>query len=213
MSLLLIETIRCVNGELHNLSNHQSRFNLVRKNFLGCTETIVLAEHIQVPDECKNGLFKCRVLYSEQIEKIEFLPHEYRSIQCLQVIKDDAIEYSYKYADREKLNDLFKLRGDCDDVLIVKNNCITDSYTANTVFFDGNKWWTPDTPLLPGTQRARLISEGLLKVCRITLDDLEKYTKVGLINAMQDLENMPVMDVDKIRKQIAEVHSDFQITV
>ncbi|MCK3683361.1 aminotransferase class IV [Maribellus sp. YY47] len=200
MSQLLIETIRCINGELHNLSYHQSRFNLVRKNFLGCTDTVVLKEHIQVPEECQNGLFKCRVLYSAQIEKIEFLPHEYRTIQSLQVIKEEAIDYGYKFADRENLGELFTQKGDCDDIVIVKNNCITDSYTANLVFFDGSEWWTPDTPLLPGTQRARLLSDGKIKVCRITLDDLDKYTKAGLINAMQDLENMPVITVENIRR-------------
>ncbi|MCE4564466.1 aminotransferase class IV [Maribellus sp. CM-23] len=200
MSQLLIETIKSLNGELYNLPYHQSRFNLVRKNFLGCTDTVLLKDQIQVPDECKNGLFKCRVLYSEQIEKIEFLPHEYRTIQCLQVVKNDTIDYAYKYADREKLTELFIQRGDCDDILIVKNNCITDSYTANPVFFDGNEWWTPDTPLLPGTQRARLLSEGKLKVCRITLDDLGKYSKIGLINALQEIDNMPLMDVENIRR-------------
>ncbi len=199
MSLLLIETIKSLNGELYNLPYHQSRFNLVRKNFLGCTDTVLLKDQIQVPDECKDGLFKCRVLYSEQIEKIEFLPHEYRTIQCLQVVKNDTIDYAYKYANRENLTELFKQRGDCDDILIVKNNCITDSYTANPVFFDGKEWWTPDTPLLAGTQRARLLSEGKLKVCRITLNDLGKYSKIGLINALQDLENMPLMDVENIR--------------
>jgi len=198
MSQLLIETIRCFNGELPNLPYHQSRFNLVRKNFLGCTDTVLLKDHIQIPEECKTGLFKCRVLYSEQIKEIEFLPHEYRTIQCLQVVKENAIDYAYKYADREKLNELFAQRGDCDDILIVKNNCITDSYTANVVFFDGNGWWTPDTPLLPGTQRARLLSEGKLKVCRITLDDLKKYTRAGLINALQDLENMPVIEMGAV---------------
>ncbi len=200
MSQLLIETIKSLNGELYNLPYHQSRFNLVRKNFLGCTDTVLLKDQIQVPEECKNSLFKCRVLYSEQIEKIEFLPHEYRTIQCLQVVKNDTIDYAYKYADRENLTELFKQRGDCDDILIVKNNCITDSYTTNPVFFDGNEWWTPDTPLLAGTQRARLLSEGKLKVCRITLDDLGKYSKIGLINALQDLENMPLMDVENIRR-------------
>jgi len=58
MSQLLIETIKSLNGELYNLPYHQSRFNLVRKNFLGCTDTVLLKDQIQVPDECKDGLFK-----------------------------------------------------------------------------------------------------------------------------------------------------------
>jgi 4-amino-4-deoxychorismate lyase len=98
------------------------------------------------------------------------------------------MDYRFKYTNRERLNLLFEQRGNCDDILIVKNGFITDSFIANVVFFDGRKWWTPDTPLLPGTQRARLIHEKKISVCPVTPDDLPKYEKAGLINAMQDLD-------------------------
>lgn len=199
MSRLLIETIKCENGRLCNLEFHQRRFSLAQKEYFGIDAPILLKNILQVPENCNAGLFKCRVLYSGKIEKIEFLPHNYRSVQSLKLVEDNEIDYHLKYADRERLSYLFEQRGDCDDILIVKNGCITDSYTANPVFWDGQHWWTPNTPLLPGTQRARLLEEEKIKACRITPADLQKYTKAGLINAMQDLENMPVIDVISIK--------------
>ncbi len=128
----------------------------------------------------------------------EFIPHEYRPVKSLKLVENNEIDYHFKYSDREKLNLLFELRGNCDDILIVKNGLITDSFVANVVLFDGLSWWTPDTPLLPGTQRSRLLQQKKIGKCRITPADLSKYQKIGLINAMQDLEEMPVIVINKI---------------
>lgn len=195
----LLETIKCCDGKLYNLDYHQDRFNETRKSFLGCTNEIKLSKVIQIPEEYKKGLFRCRIVYSNEIAKIEFFPHNYKEIKSLKLIEDDNIDYKFKYSDRKQLNELFEKRDDCDDILIVKNGCITDSFTANPVFFDGSKWWTPDTPLLSGTQRAKLIGEGKLSVCIITPETLNKYKKTGLINALQDLENMPVILIENIK--------------
>ncbi len=194
----LLETIKCLDGQLYNLPFHQSRFNLARKQFFLDAQPLLLAEITEVPEFAQTGLFRCRVLYSANIEKVEFLPHQYRSVKSLKLVEADNIDYAYKYENRQLLQVLYEQRGDADDILIVKNDCITDSFTANPVFFDGTHWWTPNTPLLPGTQRAHLLEKGQIKVCRITTADLTKYQKVGLINAMQDLENMPVVEINSI---------------
>lgn len=194
----LLETIKCKNGKLCNLKFHQARFNLARKNVFASTDIIDLKNVIKIPDTFMSGLFRCRILYTQKIEKIEFLPHVQKSIKSLRLVEDNTIDYQFKYADRAALENLYNTRGNCDDVLIVKNGCITDSFTANPIFFDGGKWWTPDTPLLPGTQRARLISEGKLSVCRIAPEKLSMFKKVGLINALQDMSDMPVLDINSI---------------
>ena len=195
----LIETIKCKDGKLFNLPFHQNRFNLARKENFGITDETELKDAVRIPPECSTGLFRCRVIYSKTIKKIEFLHHEYRQIQSLKLVEDNHIDYRYKFANRYYLEELFSRRGDCDDILIVKNGCITDSFTANLVFYDGSRWWTPDTPLLAGTQRAKLLNEGKIAVCRITPSDLKKYKKAGLINAMQDLEEMPVIEIDRVQ--------------
>lgn len=194
----LVETIKCYNGELVNLRYHQSRFNLARKaHFRPCNE-IDISGSINVPKKYSKGLYKCRLVYSQNIEKIEFLPHLFRTVESLKLVENNRIDYRYKYTDRRNLERLFAQRGDCDDILIVKNGVISDSFTANVVFYDGQTWWTPDTPLLPGTQRARLIFEKKIHVCSITPDDLSKFTKTGLINAMHNLEEMPVVQMDRV---------------
>jgi 4-amino-4-deoxychorismate lyase len=194
----LVETIKCKNGKLENLRYHQARFNLVRKEQFGENFEINLSEEIKVPEECQSGLFRCRVVYTSEIEKIEFLPHEFRKVESLKLVEDNSVDYHLKFTNRKNLDELFEKRGNCDDILIVKNGYITDSYVANVVFFDGIEWWTPDTPLLNGTRRADLIEEGKIKVCRITVDDLPRFEKAGLINAMQDLDEMPVIKIENI---------------
>jgi 4-amino-4-deoxychorismate lyase len=194
----LVETIKCKDGKLENLRYHQARFNLARKNQFDENLEINLYEEIKVPEECQSGLFRCRVVYASEIEKIEFHSHEYRKVESLKLVEDNTINYPFKFADRKRLNELFEKRGPCDDIVIVKNGCITDTYVANIVFFGGVEWWTPDKPLLHGTRRAQLIEEGKIKVCRITPNDLPRFEKAGLINAMQDLREMPVIKIENI---------------
>jgi len=194
----LVETIKCKNGKLENLRYHQARFNLARKELFGENFELNLIEEIKVSEKYQTGLFRCRVIYASDIEKIEFHPYEYRKVESLKLMEDCTIDYRYKFTDRKKLNELFEKRENCDDILIVKNGCITDSYVANIVFFDGKEWWTPDTPLLHGTRRAQLIEESKIKVCRITPDDLPRFEKAGLINAMQGMDEMPVIRIGNI---------------
>jgi 4-amino-4-deoxychorismate lyase len=196
----LFETIKCEEGVLYNLSWHTARLLKARKEYFGLTGEIHLEELIKIPQDCMKGLFRCRVTYSPEIKTIEFLPHQFREIKRLKLLEDNMIHYPFKFTDRNALQKLFEKRGFCDDILIVKNGCITDSFTANPVFFDGHQWWTPDTPLLPGTQRARLLEEAKISECRITPGDLSKYKMAGLINAMQDLEHMPVISIKDIQK-------------
>lgn len=188
----LLETIKCFNGKLSNIEKHNERFNRSRKKCFGADNEIHLQEVIQIPEDAKTGLFRCRIIYSREIEKIEFVSHNFREINSLKLVEDNQIEYDFKFADRKALDNLFAKRGDCDDILIVKNGVVSDSYTANIVFFDGTKWWTPEMPLLTGTQRSRLLAEGKIFECSITPDDISKYTFVGLINAMWNLGELKI---------------------
>ncbi len=197
----LIETIKCNNGKLYNIRWHNERFNRARKELFGLPHEIDLGEIIKIPENCKKGLFRCRIMYSETIDKIEFVPHSFRKIKSLKLVEDNNIDYQFKFSNRKNLNSLFEKRGNCDDILIIKNGCITDSSTANCIFCDGQKWWTPDTPLLPGTQRAKLIYEEKIEVCRITPATISKYKKVGLINAMWDFGNMPMIEITHLSYQ------------
>jgi len=193
-----IETIQLLNGVLQNLEFHQIRFERTRREVLGIKNHPRLAEQITVPRGLDSGLLKCRVNYGKVIELIEFEPQLERKVNTLKLVYSDSIKYGYKYADRSELELLFQQRGDCDDILVVKKACISDSFYANVIFWDGLGWITPDTPLLPGTMRAFLLNRGLISEERITPDELNRFQKLKLINAMNDLDKAPEITIESI---------------
>ena len=134
----------------------------------------------------------------KEIERIEFELYSRRMVKSLKVVEADHISYSFKYFDRIALDALFAQRGNCDDILMVKNGCVTDTHFANTAFWDGATWFTPDTPLLPGTMRASLLEKGVLKMARITPGNLNNYHNIRLINALNDLEGGAEVPIEKV---------------
>lgn len=179
-----IETIKLLDGKLQNLPYHQMRLEKTRLQVLGLKKHPHLEEVIRIPGGLEQGLFKCRVTYGNIIDLIEFEPYARRVVKSLKLIESNIVEYGYKYLDRTALDALYLQRGSCDDILIVKQGSISDSYYANVIFWDGSRWFTPDTPLLQGTMRAFLLADGTLTSCRITPDDLGKFKQARLINAM-----------------------------
>lgn len=193
-----IETIRLQEGVLWNLPYHQARFERTRSRELGLSSHPRLEEIIQVPEGLEKDYLKCRVLYGEKIDRIEYEPYIRRRISSLKLVYSDKIAYASKYADRSELEKLYAERGSCDDILIVKEGCLSDSFYANAAFWDGTGWFTPDTPLLEGTMRASLLDQGMLREARIRKEDLGRYSKVRLINAMNDLQEGPEISMDQV---------------
>ncbi|MFN8346063.1 MAG: aminotransferase class IV family protein [Spirosomataceae bacterium] len=196
---IFIETVRLNNGLLSNLRYHNHRLNQTRKAHFETTEPWELSELIHLPERCQNGLFKCRVTYGLHVEKVEFEGYEPRLVQNLRLITDDSIDYPFKYQNRARLSLLFEQRGNADDVLIVKNGRITDTSYANIVFWNGLQWHTPTSCLLAGTQRARLLEEGVIWEKTIRAQDLPKYAYARIINSMLDFETTPSIPMSNIR--------------
>jgi len=187
---LLVETIRTEDGKLLNVVFHNERMIRSLYEIFGLKKEIDLEKHITVPLTAKNGIFKCRVEYDDKTTKIEFLPYIIRSVRSLKLIMDDNISYPCKYIKRDNIQRLMEMRGNCDDILIIKKGMVTDSSYANVVFRDLNgNWVTPSTYLLPGTRRASLLQRGLINETIITYRDINKYTEVKLINAMIGIDD------------------------
>jgi 4-amino-4-deoxychorismate lyase len=193
-----IETIQLKEGELKNLELHQERFERTRLEVLGLKKHPKLEQIIELPGGLEHGIFKCRVTYRKEIEFVEFEAHQQKNVRSLKIVRSDSVDYRYKYADRGELHKLYEQREGCDDILILKQNCITDSFFANVLLWDGMNWLTPDTPLLPGTMRAYLLRRGLIREDRITAANLSRYQRVRLINAMNDLQSAPEISADSI---------------
>jgi 4-amino-4-deoxychorismate lyase len=194
---LLFETIKVNNGSFCNLQYHSERMNTSRKLLLRSQNKIDLKALLTVPLECLSDVFKCRVSYDHYIHKIEFEKYKIRKIKTLQLVIADNIDYSHKFSDRSLLERL-KKSTDADEILIVKNGKITDTSFSNIVFFDGKKWVTPNSPLLKGTRRQELLDKEIIHERKICTDDLEKFKKAKLINAMLDFEESPEIEIINI---------------
>ena len=184
----LLETIYLKNGQWQNIAYHNQRFNQTRKEVFGNLEAIDLVDLIEIPDEYKIGDFRCRVIYEDEIESINFIKYTQKTIKKLRLVNIGDWEYEYKYADRNFLNRLLEENPEVDEVIMTQNGFITDCTIANLAFYDGKNWFTPSTPLLKGTKRQQLLEKQMIMEKEIKIEDISQYEGVCLINCFRNLE-------------------------
>lgn len=178
-----LETIRVENGEFVHLNKHLARLQQTISFFYG--KNVELAEReIQVPENFSKGLVKCRIIYSDSIEKIEFQSYQKRPIKRLKIVYDNTIDYAYKSTDREMINQLYLQKGDADEIIIVKDGFVTDSSFSNLLFENEKGLFTPTTYLLNGIQRQFLLEKKIIRECPIKEENIYRYSRIHLINAM-----------------------------
>ncbi|HEY6914841.1 MAG TPA: aminotransferase class IV [Paludibacter sp.] len=192
-----VESIKLKDGVFYRLKLHQERVN---KAFAACyptEEPISIFENLNqliVPQE---GIYKCRMVYDEDVQLLELVPYERREIRTLKLVETNLESLAYKLEDRTGFNAAFAQRGFCDDVLLVKNGLLTDTSYCNIALYDGQNWFTPLTPLLYGVNRAELLAQEILIEKDITVEELKNYQKIAMFNAMIEFGEM-VLDIDKI---------------
>lgn len=196
----LFETICIKNGQLQNQEWHQWRYKNSYLALYGKNPTDNITGNIVIPDEFHKGIYKLRIWYNKISKVIDYEKYNIKKISAVKLIEDNEINYALKFSNRDQLDDLYKKRKDCDDILIVKNGIITDSSYCNIIFFDGNDWVTPSSPLLNGTARERLLRQKIIKKQEIRINDLEKYTCFKLINAMRDFDIVEESNIKNIKE-------------
>lgn len=188
----LFETIRVEDGEICNLSYHQLRVS--RSSGIGLFEYI--NSSVTIPAV---GLYKLRIDYTELVicgHSIDlYAPKKIESLKC---VVDDEIDYHKKFADRTCFENLLAERGECDDILIIKNGMVTDISFANILFFDEDRWITSDSPLLEGSCRARLIEQNKIVAQRIMVEDLGRFSKFMIVNAMLDFDTQRSFKIEQL---------------
>jgi len=174
--MYFFETIKCENFEAFNLSYHEKRVaDTISMN-------LNLQDYIYAPSD---KLFRCKLVYNENsIIKVEYYPYKKKKIKSFKLIFDDEIDYSKKYLNRDALDNLYAQKEQFDEIIIVKNNKITDTSIASIAVFDGNIWSTPKEPLLEGTTRARLLEEGKIFEKHISVKMLKNAKKLALMSSM-----------------------------
>lgn len=194
---LLLETIKLLDGNFLNLSRHEQRMNRALKTLCGAEDHVELEPMLNALARPETGLYKCRIVYDDVSREIEFVPYTARPVQSLRVIEHDRISYEFKYTNRKLIDQLFALRKDCDDILIVKRGFVTDASYANVAFRRKNYWVTPWSALLKGTQRQKLIEQNILQEEDIRVEDIQTFDACKLINAMLEFD-APEIDVSNI---------------
>lgn len=192
-----VESIRLDNGVPSRLPYHQARMDQTIREVFGtsCPHKLEGILNEVVPSTA--GLIKWRVVYDDKNVTTEFAPYRAKEIVSLKLVHDNEIEYSHKSEDRQAIQKLWEKRGECHDVLIVKDGFVTDSSYANIVFKRLDRWVTPDTCLLKGTMRQFLLDEGIIIQDDIKESDIGRYESFKLINAMLGW-NFPARDVSNI---------------
>lgn len=195
--LQFIESIKVEDQKVFLLNRHQQRMTETFLHF-GKVCEINLQELFKELQHDENGLYKWRIVYDlNNIHKAQMLPYAISKLDDFELITNDDLDYSFKYLDREML-DSIKLKSNASEIIIVKNNSITDTSFSNILFLKNKQWYTPSSYLLNGVQRQQLLESKKIKIADITLDNIKEYSHFQLINAMNDFDDMFIYPIEKI---------------
>lgn len=182
----LVESLRVFHNQIEALPYHQSRVCRT------CTELLKLPEPLSIPSRLPavlefDQIYKMRVIYSDRIEMVEFVPYLKKDIRSLKLKIADELDYTYKYENRLNLDSYLDPANPTEHILFVKNGLLTDSSYANIALLKDGLWYTPAQPLLAGTRRTQLIDQGLIIPTEINPADLPGFETISLLNAMLPL--------------------------
>ncbi len=193
----LFETIKFAEGIPQHLEYHQRRLEYSSRIYFNKDVSFDKLSNIIKPQNELNGIYKCKFEYNSESFKISYAAYKPKTIQNLKLVHEDSINYSFKYSNRFHLNTLLEKIAE-DEIIIIKNGFITDTSISNLCFFDGVKWVTPSTPLLKGTARERLIEQKVIIEMEIREDDIFRFQKVMLINAMLGFDEKKSLAISTI---------------
>lgn len=191
MSFPLFETIAIEQGKARNLDYHQVRYQRSLYQYYGrdsLKSAVTFADILCLPPELANQpLVRCRIDYNAEQVKVAYFPYQRRKITNFLPLCANELNYSLKWTDRSLLNKYYAQRGAYDEVMLVQQNLITDCTIGNLLFKRQGQWFTPSKPLLAGTQRQYLLEQQRIECRDITIQQLELFEEVRLINAMNPL--------------------------
>jgi 4-amino-4-deoxychorismate lyase len=197
-----IESIRLEEGRTPFLSWHQKRVNntLAHFNYKQELSLSGLIEGKQLP---LTGLHKIRIVYgAEGVCRFEATPYAVKPIFRIAMMEvPDSVGYEFKFEDRRWISHLLAL-ADTDDIILHRKGEVLEASYANLVFKFGDQWVTPNAPLLTGTCRARLLSEGKIKTATIAVSDLLCCQEMKWINSMMIWDESPIIKQKELQEMI-----------
>ncbi len=192
-----IESIKIEYKKIILLDLHQKRVDDTFAHF-GKESSINLAEIFKNLDHDEDGLYKLRISYDlNKNFRTQLIPYAISEINNFQLVVNNVYDYSFKFEDRKELEKMLQ-QARSGEIIIVKNNHITDTSFSNILFKKGKDWFTPSTYLLNGVQRQHLLQEKKIKEAEITMQNVSEYSHFQLINAMNDFDDMFIYPIARI---------------
>ena len=192
-----IESIKVEDQKIFLKELHQKRMNGTFSNFGKECEIDIHSLFLNLEHQ-EDGLYKFRIEYDlENNFKTQIMPHAISELDDFELVVDNEIDYNFKSADRTQLQKL-KDKSHADEVIIVKDNQITDTSYSNVLFLKDKNWFTPKSYLLNGVMRQNLLASKKIKETEITLDNIKEFSHFQLINALNDFDDMFIYPIEKI---------------
>lgn len=199
---MFLETIRIQDGHAHHMADHIDRMRRTALHF-GFTAPALPADlDALVPHTLRTGTVRCRIVYGHTLRKLTFTPYRRRRLERLIAVDTGAMDYAFKYADRSPLERPNIPLSEADELLFVRGGYVTDTSYTNLILRRGDELVTPDTFLLDGTCRRRLLRIAQVRTAQVRLSDLSAYDELLLVNAMMPLG-------EALRLPVTSVVTDF----
>ncbi|MFN8362187.1 MAG: aminotransferase class IV [Cloacibacterium normanense] len=192
-----IESIKIEDQKAFLLDFHQKRVNQTFAHF-GKEGSIDLAKIFKNLEHDEDGLYKLRIVYDlDKKFTTQLIPYAIPEIENFQLVENNSYDYSFKFEDRKEFERM-KTKAKTEEIIVVKNNHITDTSYTNILFLKGKEWFTPTTYLLNGVMRQHLLHEKKIKETEITLQNIKEFSHFQLINAMNDFDDMFIYPIERI---------------
>lgn len=192
-----IESIKIEDQKAFLLDLHQERVNQTFAHF-GKEGSIDLAKIFKNLEHDEDGLYKLRIVYDlDKKFTTQLIPYAIPEIENFQLVENNSYDYSFKFEDRKEFERM-KTKAKTEEIIVVKNNHITDTSYTNILFLKGKEWFTPTTYLLNGVMRQHLLHEKKIKETEITLQNIKEFSHFQLINAMNDFDDMFIYPIERI---------------
>jgi 4-amino-4-deoxychorismate lyase len=185
----LFESIQVCGGVYRNLDLHQQRMHSSAKSLWGNLAPELVNVLPKIPEDLNSQRIKCRVKYNQVSIDVSFVPYVLPKIRSLKVIRVEGFNYSHKFINRTEIDLLYVTREECDDILIVNKDKITDTSFCNVVLEMPDGLFTPTAPLLIGTRRQEYLNTRRIIEKDLLIEDLKLCKGVFLINAMIGLSD------------------------
>ena len=192
-----IESIKIEDQKAFLLDLHQKRVNQTFAHF-GKEGSIDLAKIFKNLEHDEDGFYKLRIVYDlDKKFTTQLIPYAIPEIENFQLVENNSYDYSFKFEDRKEFERM-KTKAKTEEIIVVKNNHITDTSYTNILFLKGKEWFTPTTYLLNGVMRQHLLHEKKIKETEITLQNIKEFSHFQLINAMNDFDDMFIYPIERI---------------